>query len=132
VPINLTVDTSSIERALGQFMGSDLRSEFIKAKEEISERVLSYARDNHNYKSRTGNLKAATKVKSNLESDQDLSIELYIDTSKATYAKQIVKGTGSRAPDPFIDEALEANKNWIYQRLQKALDDAVIKNNRRG
>ena len=132
MPINLTVDTSSIERALGQFMGSDLRSEFIKAKEEISERVLSYARDNHNYKSRTGNLKAATKVKSNLESDQDLSIELYIDTSKANYAKQIVKGSGSRAPDPFIDEALEANKNWIYQRLQKALDDAVIKNNRRG
>lgn len=125
---SVTLDSSSVVRALNSFVGGTLKEELKTAEKEISSRILREARLNHSYKSRTGKLSNATKVKGGLGEG---GIILYVDERQAPYAKFIVKGTGEWASDPFIEEAIQNNEAWVRARLQKAIDSAVTKQNRK-
>lgn len=109
-------------------MESYMHKEFLKAQEDIKQRLLRSARENHQYKHRTRNLRNATKVKGQLVHEKGL--ELYVDLRKADYGEYIITGHGSWDPDPFINKAVEDNERWINERISKAVNDAVIAFNR--
>lgn len=124
----ITVDFGGVVRGLREFLGKGLEVELAKAEKEISNRLLNEARNDHEYRSRTGNLKAATKISGSVTGG---GLKLFVDTSKAPYAKMVIQGKGTWDGDPFLDKALEDNQEWIIARLQKAIDAAVTTYNRK-
>lgn len=110
----------------------DLGPEFKKAEKDITERLLYTARTEHRYESRTKNLEKATKVTGNITGTSGYGLSISVDTVRAPYAKFIIKGTGKWEADPFLEDAVKSNEEWIYARLQEAIDESVrIQNNRR-
>lgn len=110
--------------AWGRYYKSELRS----AEADIKRELLKEARNNHRYKSQTGKLQNATKVRGGL--DQRETLELYIDLNAAPHGEFIIKGARGNAPDDFLTKALRTKKSWITNRLQQAADKATIRFNR--
>lgn len=107
-----------------------VHKEMLKAEADIKARLLKSAREEtHRYKHQTRNLRNSTKVKGELLQRKGLS--LYIDLNQAEYGKWIVEGHGTWKADPFIEKTIADNREWIQQRLQKALNDAIMDFNRR-
>jgi hypothetical protein len=109
-----------------------------KASVEIKERLLLYAREKHrtlpgtHYTERTGNLRRATKVEGNLKK----KIELYVDNAMVKYGNWILSGDNGMSGkdrktwnnglgDPFIDEAFNANEEWIQETLDRYTKSAI-------
>ena len=94
--------------------------ELDKIMPHVASKVQNYAREHHNYTSRTGNLEQGTES----SYDEHINeISTYIDWY-VTYGKYIVEGANGRAPDPFIEEALTANQNEIDLAIGMASDRA--------
>jgi len=138
--LNKTSDTGAFEVqvVIGGHTGRGFLSSFegyvhkemVKAEADIKARLLMSAREeSHRYKHQTRNLRNATKVKGELT--QRKGLVLYIDLNQASYGKYIVEGQRSWKPDSFIEKSIADNEEWIQQRLQKALDKAVVNFNRR-
>jgi len=86
------------------------------------------AKTEHRYKSRTGNLRNATKA----EIDLNKKIRLYVDEGKADYAKFVVNPRGTWKGDPFIDKAAENNNDEIMQVLKELYDESINEWNGKG
>lgn len=121
VPITLNVNFRSFNKFL--------TSELAKAEADIIERLLYDAKETyHRYNHRTKNLRDATKMEGKLLSKKGLVLK--VDLKKAKYGKYIIEGFKSWSPDPFLDTAYDKNKEWIYERIDRALKNTVIKMNR--
>jgi hypothetical protein len=114
-----------------QFIGADMERELRIAEKEISERILKSAKEDHRYQHRTKNLRDATKVEGHINSKVKNGLRVYVDLEQAPYAKYVIRGHGTWALDPFIDNAIETNKQWIFARLQLAIDKAIKAQNRK-
>lgn len=113
---------------LSKFEGY-VHKEMIKAEADIKARLLLSAREEtHRYKHQTRNLRNATKVKGELTMRKGLV--LYVDLNQAEYGKYIIGGHGTWKPDTYIEKAITDNEQWIQNRIQKAIDGAVIAFNR--
>ena len=135
VKINLEgLPTGGFFNSLRNLFDKELRD----AERDIKKRIEYSAKEEHNYNHQTRNLRNATKTKGALSSKNGL--ELYIDLNKAPYGEFIVTGQRNdprsgvvkvkTGADPFIDNAIKTNETWIYQRIQQAVDGAVISFNR--
>jgi hypothetical protein len=118
------IPTGGFFNTLKNFFNVELR----QAEKEIGDKLLKDAREEHRYTHQTRNLRNATKIKGRLTIKKGLV--LYVDLRKADYAEYVINGHGSWKEDNFIYEAVERNKYWIYNRVQKAIDGAVVKFNR--
>lgn len=81
------------------------------------DRMQAYARNNHRFKKRTGNLMASIGSRMRF-----LTGEVYINEFWAPYGEFVHRGHGSWAPDPFIYNAfdqLEDNMKWSLLRVLK-------------
>jgi hypothetical protein len=95
--------------------------------ERIKQILESTAKDEHRYKSKTGKLKGATKA----VADLNKSIRLYVDQSKAPYAKYVVNRRGTWDGDNFIEEAMEKNKEEITAIIKDLYNDSIQEWNNR-
>lgn len=121
--LTVTIPTGGFFRRFSLLFNREVK----RAEKDIKNRLLYSAREVHRYKHKTMTLRDATKVKGNLLVG---GISLYVDTREADYGRYIITGQRSWASDPFLDEALNKNIKWINDRIQKAVDSAVIQFNR--
>lgn len=112
-----------------KLLGSEFNVELQKAEYDISKRVLKTAKEEHRYKHRTHKLRNSTKIDGRL--DSKAGMRLYVDDAECDYGKYVIRGHGSWAGDPFIDEAIKINRDYIKKRIQQAIDNTIIKLNRR-
>lgn len=114
-----------IPKNLSQKFDRILTAELKKADELVSKLLLEYAKRNHDYKSRSGRLDSAIKVKGTLET----GLYLYVDLKVADYGEYIINGFGTWNADDFIREALVHNADKINKILNTAVNTAVNKMN---
>jgi hypothetical protein len=129
--VSMSFDYGRVMKDLEKFVGTELSKELRKAEKEISDRILRSAKEDHRYTHRTKNLRDATKVKGHINSSVKNGLQIYIDLEKAPYGKYVVRGHGTWAMDPFIDDSIEKNKVWVFARLQQAIDNAIKIQNRK-
>jgi len=99
------------------------------AESRINEKLLHDAREIHRYKHDTRNLRNATKIKGKVTDPKGLL--LYVDLNKADYGEYIIKGQRSWKGDPFLDQAMEKNAEYIQEQIQTAVNGATIEFNRK-
>jgi hypothetical protein len=99
-----------------------------KAEKEIVNKLLHDMKERHRYNHLTYDLRDNTLAEGSLSSSDGL--RFYVDVDVVEYGLFIVKGFKSWAPDPFIDEAIERNKEYILQILSDTLDETTIEFNR--
>lgn len=97
--------------------------------EDVSNIIQKSAKESHNYKNRTRNLRNSTSSKVKVV-EESYDIKLKVSEVKAPYAKFIINGHGSWQSDPFIDKAFEDNEKYIYSKIEKAVENAVDEFNR--
>jgi hypothetical protein len=94
------------------------------ALKDIAKYIEDYAKRNHRYNDQTHKL--SNSIKSSIKiSDGLYSVDIYIDEGKAPYAKHIVDGHRSWAPDKFLDKALIENESYINQQIEIAISNAI-------
>ena len=98
-----------------------LHEEMDKVMPQISEYIQSYARANHRYLNRTGNLQKSTYTS---YSRVKKRIEAYVDNNQADYGKYVAGGNGSWSGDDFLDEAIKANETLIDNYISIAMDES--------
>lgn len=111
--IQITSNTREVERSLRDDQEAIERG-IRNAQSEVGELVRDYARHKHRYKSRTGTLQRATRHKVT-----DDIARVYIDRAMANYGQYIHEGHKGWAPDPFIEEAFNANQKKIESIIDK-------------
>lgn len=84
---------------------------------EASAYIQREARNNHRYRSRTGNLRGATVARSYKD-----YINAEILDGAARYGRYVHGGHGSWAPDPFVEDAIKNNLNVIDELIAKGID----------
>ena len=97
--------------------GELLKQKINKYFNEVTPVIEQYAKDNHRYQNRTGNLETETKIET-----VGIDIEGYIGPG-AEYGKYVHEGHGTWQPDRFIEEAIDNNMNIIDDALNRAIDD---------
>jgi len=95
----------------------DIEEGLAEALKTASTLISNEAKSNHRYRSRSGNLKRATKTKSTKE-----SIQAYIDEAMARYGKYIHNGSRSWAPDEFVEDAIKNNLDKIDRLIADSID----------
>lgn len=103
-----------------------LADELKKAEKQIGKLLVSYAKNNHRFESRTGRLEGAIKIRGNLNT----GLEVYIDLNQADYGRYIVKGQRTWKADKFMEQALSNNESQIQEIMERAVNDAVLRFNR--
>lgn len=111
-----------------------MKEELQIASTDIKNRLLTWVRENTgtggvHYTKRTGDLMNATKVTGDLER----SIHMFVDRRMVKYGEWILSGKRKGkhgiitwgAGDPFIQESMDANKEWIDARMDKAISGAI-------
>lgn len=114
------IPTGGFFNALKNFLNFELK----RAEKDISNVLLKSAREEHIYKHDTRNLRNATKIKGAISDENGLI--LYVDTKKADYAEAVVFITKNN----FIEAAATKHREYIYNRIQQAVDGAVVNFNR--
>jgi len=95
---------------------------------DIAKYIEDYAKRNHRYNDQTHNLSNSIKSKVTIK-DGLYSVDIYIDEGKAPYAKHIVDGHRSWAPDKFLDKALTDNESYINSKIEAAIEAAITEFN---
>ena len=103
--------------------------EFIKIEHgrsrlKIAKKLQAYARRYHRYKHRTHKLKGSTVpvLPSN---------SLFVGvTATIDYAKYVINGHGTWAPDPFLEVAMARNRQFARDQLKTCVARAVRAYNR--
>lgn len=90
--------------------------------------LAEYAKKNHRYNHRTGNLKRSTRFWVNKSISR---VRLYISEQQAHYGKYVHEGHGTWKPDRFIDNAIKRNKDYIDREVAEAMRDATKEWNRK-
>ena len=88
----------------------------------IGIKVANDAKNEHEYQSRTGNLRQSTQYWIDKATNQ---VKIFIDDAQADYGKYV------HGDDRFIYNAMVKNEQWIKSMLDKAVSDAVDTFNRR-
>lgn len=97
-----------------------LQEELNIAGERIAKLVEDYARANHRYITRTGNLENSTYA---TYSEQN-GLEVFTDLVAADYSEYIISGFKTWSPDPFLDNAIEATSVEAEAEMEVAFDRA--------
>ena len=117
---NIEMDFKEFEKAIRDYP-KNLVKNLHRASKQSSARVEDYARQNHRFTTRTGNL-----VKSILggASPFEVSLTLHDEGSNfgTEYGKYVHSGHGSWQPDRFIFKSIEKNKNLVLKNWQIAID----------
>lgn len=121
----MVTTTINIPRDLSSKFNKLLDDELKKANEIISKLFLDYARTNHDFKSRSGKLVSAIKVKGTLQT----GLSLYVDLKVADYGEHIINGFGTWNADNFIEETLVKNEDKINKIINTAVNSAVSRMN---
>jgi len=118
---------NALRRAPSKFLG-----ELRKALKTSATMVQVYARsiDGHRYTSRGGSLARSVQVKTGTT-----SATVYLDTGIAKYGPFIHQGwkrpksktEWSWAPDPFLNNALDANESKIKREIAVAIARGIVK-----
>ena len=92
------------------------------ALKRVASEIAEEAKASHRYRNRTGNLTRSVRywVK---KAEQKMAV--YASESQAPYAKYVIGGHRTWAPDPFIEAAFARNKDWIDDQFRKAINDAT-------
>jgi hypothetical protein len=98
-----------------------------KALNKIGYALMIYARNNHRYQSRSGNLINSTRFSVNKTISR---VRLYISEGQAEYGKYVHEGHGTWSADRFIDDAIIKNKQFIDDEMNEAVRKATIEFNR--
>ena len=108
---------------------NDLLQKYVdEALHKIGYKLMVYARNNHRYNHRTGNLLNATRYQVNKNTS---TVRLYISEHQADYGKYVHEGHGTWNADRFIDDAIANNKEFIDDEMNKAIKKSVDEFNRR-
>lgn len=108
-----------------------LQNHLAIAREKIDNKIQYALKEKHRYKHQTRNLRNASTVKKKQPQNGELlHLEVGVNEKKAPYAKYVIDGHGSWVGDPFVDEAVDNNKDFIMQQIQAAVDRAVAEINR--
>lgn len=117
-------------------LSRDVQTEISKAMIVIKKRLRRYARENinsggaHRYENDTGLLKRSTTYRT-IQKQNSIEVQIYVDNKKAPYGKYIINGFGTWKADGFLDKTLIDNEEWILKTLNKAVNNATVKFNRR-
>ena len=114
-----------------------LESKKAQAEYDIKSLLLVSATYGHtlskgrHYKNQTGRLNRSTKVDGSLGYGEQ--IRLYVDTEEVDYAKYVInpRKNGSWSGDPFINEALDYNRDKIMVVLRDLYNESITEFNRR-
>jgi hypothetical protein len=98
--------------------------EYNKRLPRIRIRLRRYARANHRFINRTGRL---SKSIGTVYSRKTRTIKTI---AKIHYAKYVINGHGTWAPDRFTSEADAQNTSYIKEQFQDAVDKAVVRYNK--
>ena len=100
--------------------------EYNKRLPRIRIRLRRYARANHRFKRRTnpGGLVGSVGTK------YDRKTRTIKTIAKIHYAKYVINGHGTWAPDRFTSEADAENTSYIKEQFDDAISAAVIKYNK--
>jgi hypothetical protein len=109
------IPTSAVER-----FKSELGTKIPEALKKPAGAAEDTAMAVHRYESRTGRLKNSTKFEVNSYGDIGAEVEGYLDNS-APYGEYIIKGKGTWAADPFLENASSTHQ----VDFESAIDDAV-------
>lgn len=123
--LSLTVDAKEVTKGLDKISKS-LDDEITKELEKISNKILKEAKNNHRFKSRTGNLLAATKKE--LGIDKNSINEVFkIDDIKAPYGSYIHEGFRGWSADKYLENAVVRNEDNMEKAVEKGIDNAIKK-----
>jgi hypothetical protein len=86
----------------------------------VGPKMAQDAKNKHRYKTRTGNLERATNF-NRIEN----KAKVYIDDIKAKYGKYIHDGYKNKAPDRFIDQAVDNNLTLLDETFAKEIDKLI-------
>jgi len=86
--------------------------------------IVSQARREHRFQTRTGNLVRSTKYKM---SKRDNAATFFIDDVTAPYGKYIHDGFKFWHPDPYLFNAVKRNTKRIYKDTVAAIDRLIKK-----
>lgn len=132
MPRNVTSMSFDYGRAFDDFRqfvdNSIFDEELAKAEEDITNKLLRSAKEDHRYKHRTHTLRNATKVGGHIK-DKEYGLRLYVDNGVCDYGKYVIKGHGTWEPDTFIDKAIIDNRLYVKARLQEAINDTIRRMN---
>jgi hypothetical protein len=121
------VDTRKLTAALLKAPGV-VKSSLRKSMGTAMSGVSIYAKRNHRFTSRSGNL--ARSIKSKV-SKTGLEGEVYLQSGIAPYGEPVHEGwRRGRArwrPDKFLDESLRVNKQEVINTLKIGYNDALAK-----
>lgn len=115
--ININIEKSNID--IDRQLRSDQEAieRAIKgAQSEVGRLISDYAKTHHRYTRRTGRLARATQYRTS----RDIT-EVFINQAMAKYGSRIHEGSKGWGADPFIDEAVNANKHKIEQIVDRHL-----------
>lgn len=107
-------DIKSLPKAIDDAVDSKLKV--------VASNIANMARGNHRFQNRTGRLERSIKV-----NQIDNGIHAYLDTGVADYAGYVHNGTASRPPDPFLQQAVQANLPAVDDAIGRAVDEAFSK-----
>jgi len=122
------LDTSAVSGFIADY-AANINKAVEEAKDEVVKLVIDYAKANHKFTSRTGNLQNRA-IKSKVVEG---GIEFYLDYTVAKYAEFIVtgkrKGSGNGRPvvakagaDPFLEKAVTENEDKIIAIIRKHIE----------
>jgi len=106
----------------------------VKTESKIKTLLEQYARTGHrelpgrHYKKQSGKLAKATKA----IVDLDKEIRLYVDVSKANYAKYVIEPRQGSTwkGDDFITETIKAKTKEVEELLKQLFNDSIAEWNR--
>lgn len=123
--MEMVIDTSEVEKALAG-LAKDLVPTLTDELNKVSNEIVVEAKNNHRFKSRTGNLVEATKKE--LKIDRESIRALYkIDNLKAPYGGYIHDGKKGWSADKYLENAVNRNEEKIMQALSRGTDKAIAK-----
>ena len=85
----------------------------------LAPKLINYAKDNHRYENRTGNLSESIDI-NKLRN----GLELY---ASATYGKFIHNGFKSWYPDPWLEDTIKKNEKLIIDTFNNEINKSLNK-----
>ena len=88
---------------------------------QVSKDVASYAKSNHPFTNRTGNLEASIQAE---PVELDGNIITGVVRAGMEYSKHVEYGTSKSSPYPFMEPAKEANKQNLIDTMKAVTERA--------
>lgn len=88
-----------------------------KAHQELIPILTNYAKQNHRYQNKTGNLTNSTVVRNVRQ-----GLEIY---STSHYAEYVHEGHGTWEPDKWLEEAIKNNEKLILDTYDKYISEEL-------